>query len=274
MVEAALARGRRRVPAVRDRPGRDQPAAAADHRGQPARHPGAVRVRRHPRLPHDPAGADRDGGVLGPRGRSSRARRSRRGRRARSASTGRSRRWSTSRGTRAGAGSSRAPARIRTWARRSPAARSAASRATQLGAADRIIAGPKHFAGYGAALGGRDYDEVEPVRLGAVERLPAAVPGRGRGRRGQHHDRLHGSQRHPGHRQPLAAHRGAARRAGVSTGFVVSDANAVRNLMTHGFAARPDRRRRTRAVSAGLDLEMAIADPAYAPPAGGGRGRR
>src|SRR5258706_3885 len=25
---------------------------------------------------------------------------------------------------------------------------------------DRIIAGPKHFAGYGAALGGRDYDEV------------------------------------------------------------------------------------------------------------------
>src|SRR4029450_4330182 len=25
---------------------------------------------------------------------------------------------------------------------------------------DRIIAGPKHLAGYGAALGGRDYDEV------------------------------------------------------------------------------------------------------------------
>jgi beta-glucosidase len=23
-----------------------------------------------------------------------------------------------------------------------------------------VIAGPKHFAGYGAALGGRDYDEV------------------------------------------------------------------------------------------------------------------
>ena len=27
-------------------------------------------------------------------------------------------------------------------------------------APDRIIAGPKHFVGYGAALGGRDYDEV------------------------------------------------------------------------------------------------------------------
>ena len=29
-----------------------------------------------------------------------------------------------------------------------------------VGAPERIIAGPKHFAGYGAALGGRDYDEV------------------------------------------------------------------------------------------------------------------
>jgi beta-glucosidase len=29
-----------------------------------------------------------------------------------------------------------------------------------IGQPDRIIAGPKHFAGYGAALGGRDYDEV------------------------------------------------------------------------------------------------------------------
>lgn len=29
-----------------------------------------------------------------------------------------------------------------------------------IGQSDRIIAGPKHFAGYGAALGGRDYDEV------------------------------------------------------------------------------------------------------------------
>src|SRR5215218_1198057 len=28
------------------------------------------------------------------------------------------------------------------------------------GQQDRVIAGPKHFAGYGAALGGRDYDEV------------------------------------------------------------------------------------------------------------------
>lgn len=46
-------------------------------------------------------------------------------------------------------------------------------------------------------------------------------------------------------------------------GFVVSDANAVRNLVTHGFAADlPDAA--GRAVGAGLDMEMAIADPAYA----------
>src|SRR3546814_14195516 len=30
-----------------------------------------------------------------------------------------------------------------------------------IGSPGRIMAGPKHFAGYGAALGGRDYDQVE-----------------------------------------------------------------------------------------------------------------
>ena len=56
----------------------------------------------------------------------------------------------------------------------------------------------------------------QPLRLRAVERLPPAVRGRGRGRRRQRDDRLHGPQRHPGHRQPLAVHRGAARDAGAS----------------------------------------------------------
>ena len=70
-----------------------------------------------------------------------------------------------------------------------------------------------------------------------MERLPPAVQGRGRGRRRQRHDRLHGPQRRPGVGNPVAVHRGAARARGASTGFVVSDANAVRNLVTHGFAA-------------------------------------
>ena len=46
-------------------------------------------------------------------------------------------------------------------------------------------------------------------------------------------------------------------------GFVVSDANAVRNLVTHGFAADLADAA-ARAVTVGIDLEMAIADPAYA----------
>ena len=43
---------------------------------------------------------------------------------------------------------------------------------------------------------------------------------------------------------------------------MVSDANAVRNLVTHGFAADLTDAG-ARAVNAGVDMEMAIADPAY-----------
>jgi beta-glucosidase len=46
-------------------------------------------------------------------------------------------------------------------------------------------------------------------------------------------------------------------------GFVVSDANAVRNLLTHGFAADLTDAG-ARAVNAGVDMEMTIADAAYA----------
>ena len=45
-------------------------------------------------------------------------------------------------------------------------------------------------------------------------------------------------------------------------GFVVSDANAVRNLLTHGFAADLADAG-ARGVGVGVDLEMAITDPAY-----------
>ena len=55
----------------------------------------------------------------------------------------------------------------------------------------------------------------QPVRLRAVERLLPAVQGGGRGRRRQRDDRLHGPQRHPGDRQSVAVHRGAARHLGL-----------------------------------------------------------
>ena len=44
---------------------------------------------------------------------------------------------------------------------------------------------------------------------------------------------------------------------------MVSDAQAVRNLRTHGFAADLTDAG-ARAVQAGVDMEMAIGDPAYA----------
>ncbi len=46
-------------------------------------------------------------------------------------------------------------------------------------------------------------------------------------------------------------------------GFVVSDAQAVHNLRTHGFAADLTEAA-ARAVRVGVDLEMALTDPAYA----------
>jgi beta-glucosidase len=125
-----------------------------------------------------------------------------------------------------------------------------------------VIAGPKHFAGYGASVGGRDYEEVSlseydlwnvyfppfraAVEAGAGNVMTAymalnGVPASGSG--WLLHDVLRGTW--------------------GFDGFVVSDANAVRNLATQGFAAdRTDAA--CRALTAGVDLEMAFDDPAYA----------
>ena len=76
--------------------------------------------------------------------------------------------------------------------------------------------GPKHFAGYGAALGGRDYDEVNlsDSELWNVYLPPfeAAVEA-GAGNVMTAYMDLNGI---PGDRQPVAVHRGAARDAGAS----------------------------------------------------------
>ena len=124
-----------------------------------------------------------------------------------------------------------------------------------LGAPDRILACAKHFAGYGAADGGRDYD---PVTLSESQLRNVIFP-------------------------PFEA----ALKAGVATfmsaymdlnnvpasanrfllqdvlrgewgfkGFVVSDAFAVENLVTQGFA-RDGRDAAFRALSAGLNMDMA-----------------
>jgi beta-glucosidase len=131
-----------------------------------------------------------------------------------------------------------------------------------LGTPDRIIAGPKHLAGYGAALGGRDYDEVNlsDSELWNVYLAPfKAVVEAGAGNVMTAYMDLNGVPA-TGNQWLL---RDVLRQLWGFQGFVVSDAQAVRNLCTHGFAADLTDAA-VRAIEVGLDLEMAITDPAYA----------
>ena len=132
---------------------------------------------------------------------------------------------------------------------------------------DHIIAGPKHFAGYGAALGGHDNEEVKmsdaelwnvylppfkaAIDAGAVNVMRAymdlnGIPASGNGWL---------------FTEVLRDTRGF-------DGFVVSDANAVRSLETQGFAA-DQTDAAARAVNAGRrhgdgDLRRRIRPPAAA----------
>jgi beta-glucosidase len=130
------------------------------------------------------------------------------------------------------------------------------------GAPDRIIAGPKHFAGYGGAVGGRDYDEanLSDFELWNTYLPPfkAAIDA-GAGNVMTAYMDLNGIPA-TGNRWLFTE---VLREAWGFDGFVVSDANAVRNLLTHGFAADLTDAG-ARAVNAGVDMEMAISDAAYA----------
>src|ERR1044072_6255532 len=114
----------------------------------------------------------------------------------------------------------------------------------------------------GAALGGRDYDEanLSDYELWNVYLPPfrAAVEA-GAGNVMSAYMDLNGV--------PASGSRwlftDVLRTMWGFDGFVVSDANAVRNLLTHGFAADLTDAG-ARAVTAGVDMEMAIADPASA----------
>ena len=131
-----------------------------------------------------------------------------------------------------------------------------------LGSPERLIAGPKHLAGYGAAAGGRDYDEVNlsDSELWNVYLPPfrAAVEA-GAGNIMSAYMDLNGI--------PATGNTWlfdeVLRDTWRFEGFVVSDANAVKSLMTHGFAESL-RDAGARAVNVGLDMEMAMDDPAFA----------
>ena len=126
---------------------------------------------------------------------------------------------------------------------------------TQPGALDRVLACAKHFAGYGAADGGRDYDSsyipeeemwniyLPPFKAAAdagVATFMSAymdlndVPATGN--RWLLHDVLRDTWNYKG--------------------FVVSDANAVHSLITHGYA-RDGQDAASKAFTAGLNMDMA-----------------
>jgi beta-glucosidase len=129
------------------------------------------------------------------------------------------------------------------------------------GASDRVVAGPKHFAGYGAARGGRDYDDsdISDAELHNVYLPPfrAAVEA-GAGNIMSAYMDLNGVPA-SGNRWLLTD---ILRGEFGFDGWVVSDANAVRSLATQHFAADLTDAG-ARALNAGLDMEMCMFDPAF-----------
>ncbi len=124
-----------------------------------------------------------------------------------------------------------------------------------LGAPDRVVACAKHFAGYGAAEGGRDYDPVylSEAQLRNVYFPPfeAAVKA-GVGTFMSAYMDLNNVPA-SGNRFLLSD---VLRGEWGFKGFVVSDAMAIGNLVIQGFA-RDGRDAAMRALSAGLNMDMA-----------------
>lgn len=131
-----------------------------------------------------------------------------------------------------------------------------------IGSPGHIIAGPKHFAGYGAALGGRDYDEVDLSDSALwntyLPPFKAAVDA-GAGNIMSAYMGLNGV---PATGNAWLLNEVLRNQWGFK-GFVVSDAEAVKSLQTHGFATAPQDAA-ARALQAGLDMEMALFAPATA----------
>jgi beta-glucosidase len=123
-----------------------------------------------------------------------------------------------------------------------------------LGAPDHILACVKHFAGYGAALGGRDYEEsnISDEQLWNVYFPPfeAAIHA-GAGSLMSAYMDLNGVPA-TGNRYLL---HDVLRNDWKFQGMVVSDWESVMNLTTHGFS-RDAEDAAARAVNAGVDMEM------------------
>ncbi|HZW81321.1 MAG TPA: glycoside hydrolase family 3 N-terminal domain-containing protein, partial [Candidatus Deferrimicrobiaceae bacterium] len=125
----------------------------------------------------------------------------------------------------------------------------------QLGAPDRVLACAKHFAGYGAADGGRDYDSSyipeEEMRNTYLPPFKAAIDA-GVGSLMSAYMDLNDI--------PASGNRwllhDVLRDSWNFRGFVVSDAFAVRSLRTHGYASDLQDAAH-KAFTAGLNMDMA-----------------
>jgi beta-glucosidase len=130
-----------------------------------------------------------------------------------------------------------------------------------IGAPDHILACMKHFAGYGAAVGGRDYDEayIPETLLQNVYLKPfhAAVKA-GIGSAMSAYLDLNDVPA-TGNRWLL---RDILRDDWKFTGLVVSDANSVKSLQIHGYA-KDVSEAALYAFDAGVDMEMALGFTAY-----------
>lgn len=123
-----------------------------------------------------------------------------------------------------------------------------------IGAPGHVIAGPKHFAGYGASLGGRDYDEVDlsDSQLWNVHLKPfkAAVDA-GAGNIMSAYMGLNGVPASGNHWLLTEV----LRKSWGFKGFVVTDAGAAFDLTTHGYT-RDRAEAGKQALMAGVDMEM------------------
>ncbi|HEY0161472.1 MAG TPA: beta-glucosidase BglX [Edaphobacter sp.] len=124
----------------------------------------------------------------------------------------------------------------------------------RLDAEDSILACVKHFAGYGAAVGGRDYDssDISDEQLQNVYLPPyKAAVNAGAGSLMSAYMDLNGVPA-TGNRWLL---HDVLREQWGFKGFVVSDWESIKSLTTHGFASGPEDAA-VRAVNAGVDMEM------------------
>src|SRR5271170_7086064 len=124
----------------------------------------------------------------------------------------------------------------------------------EIGSPNHILACVKHFAGYGAAEGGRDYDssDISDEQLWNVYLPPfeAAVRA-GAGSLMSAYMDINGV---PATGNRWLLHR-VLREKWDFQGFVVSDWGSISSLTTHGFAEGPNDAA-VRAVNAGVDMEM------------------